>query len=240
MRKERGQNRTMRRRSRMLVSAAVVATVTSIGASGCVFLGQQSSVPDVSAMGQVQYACALVDKVNKERPEVVEWGSFIGEDAEPGMAEALAAGSLVGGSPGYSLPAFPELSAAGADLVQSLSRVDIDGIEAALGAMTVECDGITGPSVDVSSDGQGVYACALAEYVLDEHGDSSTWGAIGVEPAWHMAASVGALFGGMNASVLPEYEEQAEASRNLVGAVMFLDSDRTTAELQNVVAECGN
>ena len=228
-----------RARSRILAAGAVTGLLTMAGISGCVFLPDVTGTPDVSPEGQISFACALASHVSEERGDVAEWGSFIGEDANPGVSELAAAASLVGAVAGYTLPDHPELSESGTLVIQGIMRVDEAAIADGLDQMISACDGAdTGGQADVSQEGQGAYACALAEYVIAEHGESSTWGTLGEEPAWHLAGSVGALFGGANAYVLPEYESQAESGNNLVSGVGRLDGETIDAELAAVVAEC--
>ncbi|WP_293698793.1 hypothetical protein [uncultured Agrococcus sp.] len=229
----------MRLRLRTLAAGTAIGLLTLTGASGCVFLPGTADSPDVSPEGQVHFACALVAHVSEERGDVGGWVSFVGEDADPGASELAAAASLVGAVGGYTLPDYPELSESGVVVIQGIMTIDGAAIEDGLNQMISACEGVdTDGQADVSQGGQGAYACALAEYVMEEHGEPHTWGSIGQEPAWHMVGSVGALFGGANGYVLPGYESQAESGLNLVTAVGRLDSGTIVAELGSVVAEC--
>lgn len=227
-------------RLRTFAMGTAVGVSALVGISGCASLPGGSASSDVSPEGQVRYACALVTHVSEEHGEFSEWDAFIGEEANPGVSELAAAASLVGAIAGYALADHPELSEGGVDVFQGITRVDGAAVTSGLDQMIAECKEIdTGAAVDASHTGQGAYACALAEYVIDEHGEARTWGSIGEEPAWHMVGSVGALFGGVNAYVLPEHEAQAEAARTLITAVTRLDGARIDAELASIVAECG-
>lgn len=239
MRTRSSAGESSRLRLRTLLAGTAIGLLTLSGVSGCVFLPGAGGSPDVSPEGQIHFACELVAHVGEERDDAAEWESFVGEDADPIVSELAAAASLVGAVGGYTLPDHPELSESGVVVIRGIMSIDGAAIEDGLDQMISACEGAdTDGQVDVSQEGQGAYACALAEYVTEEHGEPHTWGSIGEEPAWHMAGSVGALFGGANGYVLPGYESQAESGLNLVTGVGRLDSGAIASGLASVVAAC--
>lgn len=213
---------------------ATVAAVT-MAVSGCSFFGFGG--PDVSAEGQVAYACELAANAH-ENYDFTDMEEYIGENADPGISEAAAAASLVGAVSGYALPEHLELSEAGADIFRGINTVDLEMIETAVGDMAVHCEDASSVSPDISADGQAAYSCALAGHVREEHGPSETWGGIGEEPAWHQAGAVAALFGGANASSLVGHEEHAEDSQELILGVSQLNPERIDESLESIVEAC--
>src|SRR5690625_7658342 len=74
-----------------LLSLAAVA----LSVSAC---GGGSS--DVSPEGQIDYACALIDDVKEKRTAPDDWGTPIGDDADPAIIQAASAAALAGAMTG--------------------------------------------------------------------------------------------------------------------------------------------
>lgn len=85
---------------------------------------------------------------------------------------------------GFVLPDHKDLSQLSQELFKGVATVDNDKLQDGLDKIVSACDDGTA-SADVSHSAQIDYACALASHVVDEHGDSATWGGIGDERAWH-------------------------------------------------------
>lgn len=225
---------TMRRRA---AASAVLLSVA--GVSGCAGGGG----PDVSAEGQVAYACVLAARAAAGLQSPDDWESLemIGESAEPAAVELAAAGSLAGGIAAFEIPGHGGISAAGKDLVGGVSQMNVGALEDALGRMNAACDQEVPerpPEEHTSAEGRVVYACALAEYVREERGDAGTWGGIGEEPALHEAGSVGALLGGLNGHVMPEAPAVSTEGAAVVRSVTVLDADGVDASLDAVISAC--
>ncbi|WP_134323970.1 hypothetical protein [Cumulibacter soli] len=195
-----------------------------------------SAESDVSPTGQVAYACALVQGIEGD-PST--WSTFVGQDADEGVLELSAAASLLGGSAAYTLPDYPELSEHAAEVFKSLMTADQDLMASEFAALVTSCE--TAPAADdadVSETGRMAYACELAGYVVDERGDVETWGKIGDEPAWHEAASVGALVGAMIG--YPGDDPQTKDGVAIVGAVSQMNPTALQEGLDAFVANCGD
>ncbi len=219
------------------VAAVLAAGAAAVlGLSGCMFFGSE---PDVTPEGQAAYACSLAESAIEGSGDVTDWDAPVGENADNAASQALAAGSLVGGSAGYALPDHPELSEAGREIFSAFHRFDLEALADSLEDMVAACDGVDASgSQDVSVDGQAEYGCALADYVVDEHGPSDTWGSLGEEPAFHLVSSVGALFGGLNASALPGSGEQREGASAVIEGLQRFDTEAIDDGLQDVVENC--
>ncbi|MFV0534257.1 MAG: hypothetical protein ACK5MR_11455 [Cumulibacter sp.] len=193
-----------------------------------------SAESDVSPTGQVAYACALVQGIEGD-PSM--WSTFVGQDADEGVLELSAAASLLGGSAAYTLADFPDLSAHAAGVFQSLMTADQDLMAAEFAGLVTSCeDAPSADDADITAAGRMAYACGLADYELDEHGDVGTWGGIGEEPAWHEAASVGALVGAMIG--YPGDDPRTKDGIAIVGAVSQMNFTALQESLDAFVADC--
>jgi len=196
--------------------------------------------PEVSPDGQVQYACSLAKHVEEERGDPADWKGVAGPDADPGAVEAAAVSSLLGGTAGYELPEHPELSAAASDLTAAVMRVDLEQLSSSLEKIVAGCADISGEQADVSEAGRVDFACRLADQVVEEHGSAETWDGLGKEPAWHQAASVGALVGGMNGYVVPGSEDLSEAGKRIFSAIARLETAELDDALDAFIAGCAD
>lgn len=191
-----------------------------------------------SVEGQVAYACALAEHVRAERGEPATWTTFVGDRADPGAVEAAAVGSLLGGSAAYTLEDHADLSEAGGDVFQAVSRVDPAALETALGEVEEGCVDVDTGSPDVSEEGRVGFACDLAKAVVDEHGDWDTWGGLGEDPVWHQVASIGALVGGANGYAVPGSEELSDRGKDLISGISRADGEAIDQALDGFVDAC--
>lgn len=217
-------------------TALAAAAAAALSFSGCMLFGSE---PDVTPEGQAAYACALAENALEDRSDVTDWDPSLGEGADNAVSQALAAGSLVGGAAGYELSDHPELSEAGAEVFSAFSRLELETLAESLDDMLTACGDVDASgSADVSVDGQAEYACALADYVVEEHGPSENWGGLEEEPAYHLVSSVSALFGGLNSSELPGSEDQAEAASTVITGVQMNDIETIDDGLATVLENC--
>lgn len=229
-----GDGRSNRPR-RATAAGALLLGALSLAACG----GDEDAEPDVSLEGQVRYACALATNAEEAHGDPMEWDIAIGEDANPGWSQVASASSLLGGTTGFELAEYPQLSEAATGVVRAVSTIDIEQLSSSLGDIVTECENVPdGPDSDVSREGQTAYACALAGYIIEEHGDIDTWGGIGDEPAWHQTATVGALMGGMNAYVVDGEEELSEAGQRAIESVSRMDTEMMQESLATIAAGC--
>lgn len=198
-----------------------------------------SQGPDVSQAGQVEYACALARHVQDEHGDADSWGEPVGDDADPAMRETASVASLLGGSGGFVLPEHEDLSELGQDLFKGVISIDNDTIEDSLDEIVSACqDDDLSASADVSHSAQIDYACALAAYVVDEHGGSETWDGIGDERAWHEAGSVAALVGALNGQILSDHKELSEAGKGIFQGVSRIKTDELDTSLDDFISAC--
>lgn len=231
-----------RRRAGMaaLLTAALIGVLGACGGSDDWGDSQGSSqAPDVSEEGQVEYACALGHHVQDEHGDVDSWGEPIGDDADPAMRETASVASLLGGSGGFVLRDHEDLSELGQDLFKGVITIDNDKINDSLDEIVSACqDDDLSASADVSHSAQIDYACALAAYVVDEHGGSETWDGIGEERAWHEAGSVAALVGAMNGQILSDHKELSQAGKGIFQGVSRIETDELDASLDDFTSAC--
>src|SRR5699024_2966896 len=225
----RGTNSRARRAATTGLVAAL-AVVTNACSSG-------GDEPDVSDEGQIDYACALADHVGADA-DISSW-TLIGDDADEGARAVGSMACLVGASAGYVPDGHEDLAKAGQAIFKGLTTADVESMQQGLQDFTQQCAEVADSSdADVSAQGQLAYACALAGHLTDEHGAFDNWGSIGQEPAWHEAASVGALFGGLNGQVLPEHPELSQAGRELVAGTSRVNAGQLQAGLEDINAHC--
>ncbi len=225
-----GRGNDSRRRATTTGLVAALAVSTSACSSG-------GDEPDVSDEGQIEYACALADHVGADA-DISSW-TLIGDDADEGARVVGAMASLTGASGGYVPDGHEDLAKAGQAIFTGLTTADVESMQQGLQEFTQQCADVADSSdADVSAQGQVAYACALAGHLADEHGPIDSWGNIGQEPAWHEAASIGALFGGLNGQVLPDYPELSEAGHELVAGVSRVKADQLQTGLDEINAHC--
>ncbi|WP_162801988.1 hypothetical protein [Ornithinimicrobium murale] len=92
---------------------------------------------DVSQEGQISYACALADHLEQEHGVVESWGS-LGEDH--GWHESASIAAFLGAANGQLLSAHADLSTAGKDLMDGVSRLDMDLVQSSLDQINQSCE----------------------------------------------------------------------------------------------------
>lgn len=187
------------RTPKRLVTTAALA-VSAVLLAGCA--STATADIDVSEQGQVAYACALAAHVQAEHGSPDTWTDYIGDDTAPGARELSSIGMFTMGAESGAL------SDIGTQLVEGISRVDIAALISGLDEAQAACEDIEGTDdADVSHDAQLAYACAVADRVVDEHGDAASWLGEGVSAAWYEAAGAAALTGASNGQTLADAEE---------------------------------
>lgn len=101
-----------------------------------------SAEGDVSDEGQVRYGCDLAVHVVEEHGSAESWESPLGE--EPAWHETMSVGALFGAPLGQTLPAHPDLSAAGVELYKGVSTLDTEALDGGLEAVVDECEQLSG------------------------------------------------------------------------------------------------
>lgn len=215
---------------RLTVSVALAASAVLLASCGS---GNATDI-DVSAGGQYAYACALAEHVEAEHGSPESWENFIGDEADPGAREVSSIGALAMGAENAG---FSDI---GEQLMEGISRVDIDALHTGLEAMQDACDGVEGISqADVSRDGQLEYASTLAGRITDVHGEAASW--VGNDDmAWDEAVSVSALTGVINGQVLTGHEALSEAGRNVLSAMNRLDAEHIDDGLEEFQQACSD
>lgn len=113
----------------VLVSAAATLTLAACGASNA----------DISAEGQIDYACALIDDVKAAKKSPEGWTMQVGDDADPAMINAAAAASLAGALTGGGADVSAEMASAGRDIFAGLSRLDAEILQDGVDSFAKEC-----------------------------------------------------------------------------------------------------
>lgn len=109
-------------------------------AAACDAAGLPGGDPDTSPDGQVAYACALAADARDAGPPA-EWDPLVGDDAEPAVIEALAASALAGAPTATPIPGHEDLTAAGKDVYQAATTLNVEGLADGLDAFGEACDG---------------------------------------------------------------------------------------------------
>lgn len=190
-------------------SAAVsVSALLALSLAGC----SEDSGLDTSPQGQVAYACALSAQIE----DATTWQSTVGDEADPSAVAAVAVATLLGGNSLYTPPGHPDLTAAATDLLQAFQAFDVEGLQEATVAIQDGCSSVGVPEdLAVDQAGQITYACALVAAAESEHGEVSSWGRIGEDPAWLEISSGAALVGAMNGGAIPGAEHLDDAASDL-------------------------
>lgn len=232
------------RETRRLRDRTPVRRAATAGALVVVAVGPLSACSaasdgiDVSAEGQVSYACALVERVGDEYGGPADWETIVGDAADPGSVAASSAAALLGGLQGGSLAEHPELTEAAADMVSGISRASGEQIEAGIVAMQSACADVPASADDATQDGQAAYACALAASVREEHGAVAEWGDGLTSPAWRAAGATAALVGAANGGAIPGSEDLAESARDVLQSVTLLDDALMQSAIDDFAAAC--
>lgn len=124
------------------VSCATVTVVVGvsallIGGVGGYLLNDGLSRWDVTASGQISYACAIVEKVRDDHRNEDDWGGF-GEDEAYNDAGAIS--SLLGAFVPLVDPEEGTYPPLGGDIMQALQNGGLDDLNAALKAIQNECE----------------------------------------------------------------------------------------------------
>ncbi|WP_119697938.1 hypothetical protein [Microbacterium halotolerans] len=228
----------------VVVAAALVfagGLLTACGPSPLSAPGGSS--PDVTPDGQVAYACGLAGSAAEQLQSAADWEDLrmIGEDTEDVAIELGAIGGLLGAMGAYQLADHAVMSEASVEILKGVASHNIDAMPGALATIEAECEAASVvPLADaqLTPERRISYACALAAYVIDEHGDANEWGSFGEEPAFHEAGSVGALLGGMNGHVMKEAPDVSEAGGDVVTSVSRMDMAGLNDGLEAVVSGC--
>ncbi len=116
------------------VAAALVVLALILGGIGGYVLGRGSH--DVSVSGQVSYACALIENVQRDHAAPEDWGDIFEDQA---WRNVSAASTLFGGF----LPSDgeeDEFQDVGGQLLFAMSRVDAEALVTAVEAAQRECE----------------------------------------------------------------------------------------------------
>ncbi|HLR55833.1 MAG TPA: hypothetical protein VK096_03630 [Actinomycetales bacterium] len=120
-----------RSRKKFVVPLAIGAT---LALSGC-----GASGADVSPEGQIDYACALIDDVKEKRTAPDDWGTPIGDDADPAIIQAASAAALAGAMTGGGSESSAAMGEAAMDVLQSVSRAQMESMQEGVDAFAQAC-----------------------------------------------------------------------------------------------------
>lgn len=110
--------------------------VSALSAAGCSSGG--GAEPDISAEGQLSYACALIEDLSEHHEPVASWGDPVGDEADPAWISAVAAFSMFGGTLGADQH-LGSLSEAGTRGVRAFTRLDVDEVQDAFDSIDSAC-----------------------------------------------------------------------------------------------------
>jgi|SRR5690625_2266584 len=120
--------------SRKFASLAIIGTAATLMLTAC-----GSSGADVSAEGQINYACALIEDVTDQRASVADWELRIGDETDPAMISAIGAAALTGGMTAGGADVSEAMQGAGRDIFSGISRLDAEILQEGVDVFAKEC-----------------------------------------------------------------------------------------------------
>jgi hypothetical protein len=213
---------------RLAPGVVLAASFALVGCSG-------TAEADVTTEGQVAYACALADHALEQHGTADSWEAIIGHHTDPGARETASVGMLVYESEDE---AFAE---AGANLIDAINRVNIEGLTSGLADFQAVCDDSDiSPAGDVSHAGQVDYACTLVNRVTEEYGASAEWLDEDEPAAWGEVAGAAALVGAANGQVSIDHPELSETGVDLLTTLQYNKPDDLDTSLKEFQAVCAD
>lgn len=94
---------------------------------------------DVSAEGQIDYACALATDIKDADGPASRWELKIGADTSPALVKAISAAALVGGATDGTAAALEAMSDAGRTLFEGTSRMNIEMLQEGIDDLNAAC-----------------------------------------------------------------------------------------------------
>lgn len=209
---------------------------TAAGATGA------AQGPDVSAAGQVDYACALVTDVGAQHDSVDSWFTGIGDKADPATHQVAGAVGLLGAVVGAHLEGFTDLSEGATTILTGISTIDTERMQDGLDMVIAGCQEHELPAKqpDISPDGQIDYACALAADATKSGPVRDWFTGVGddVDPAIHELAGAAGLSGAMTASELAGHQPLSDAGTDIFQGITILDPEQVQQGLDAMVDSC--
>src|SRR5690625_6554908 len=130
-----------RRRTNLISHTRKFATATILAAAATLTLSAcGNSGPDVSAEGQIDYACALIDDVKENQPSVEgDWSLRIGDQTDPAMLKVMAAASFAGGGTGGGAPVSEGMQGAAKDIFAGIASLNAEKIKGGVDVCAGAC-----------------------------------------------------------------------------------------------------
>ncbi len=205
--------------------------------------GQLAKVPDVSAAGRLDYACALAVDASTNHGPVDSWNIAVGDDADPVMHEVAGASGLLGALVGAHVAGHPELSEAATAYSSGLVQLDMKKMQQGLDDLAQGCrhENIPERRPDISTQGRVGYACALASDVAAHGGPTEEWLTVGDDAgpaAYEWGGAVG-LLGAMTGSHVAGHQDLSEAASDILAAITRGDVKRVEQGLDALTTACG-
>jgi hypothetical protein len=234
---------------RRVAASLVVVGIAAL--SGCTAVsqgspvrasGQLATVPDVSAHGRLDYACALAIDANSNHGRVDSWNIAVGDDADPVMHEVAGAGGLLSGFGGARLEHHQNLSKAAQSYYSGLMQIDTARMQRGLDDLVTGCrrDRLPVHEPDVSAGGRITYACALASDVEAHGGPVENW--VGgrdktLPAAYELAGSV-ALLGAWSGSHLKGHRNLSDTAIKIMQDTFQFRPTALRHNVHQLVREC--
>ncbi|MGO3151094.1 MAG: hypothetical protein ACTIJJ_00510 [Galactobacter sp.] len=213
---------------------------------------------DVSAQGQVGYACQLAKHVQSQGDlgEMKQLSGLTGVQLTA-VTKLVGAGhpriAVLGDRQDYSevegiSASQRKLMDPALEIASGFTTLKIEALHSGLDSLVEECDGLGGakPAMapDVSEDGMVAYACALTDKIREEKssaGEASTaTSPREVDPRMVEAQSVAALLGGWTNYEMSGHEDLSTPARQLTGAVSgdYMNPGSLDGALNEVAGVC--
>lgn len=192
------------------------------------------------------YGCAMVTDL-QSGGSVESWDLGAGLDADAEYATAATAVGILGGWSGTPLSGYEALYQSTEALTAGLQQQDTASIRTGLDNLAAACAEESLPSgdVDTSIEGRIAFACTLAGEIHDAEIFTTDWTQTGVTSSdadrllITKAYGSASLLGAITVSPLDGHSDLSEASEELLVGLIRADAARTTDELDEINALCG-
>src|SRR5690625_3125085 len=222
--------------NRFALSSAVICVLLL---SAC-----SSSSLDVSAQGQVNYACALAESASEMLEEDPDWVPDPAPGSDPMLDLLASSAALLGAFTAGGQDVSQELQDAARDTVSGVFQVDSTVLADSLEVIVQECDADSGiePSGDVSDKGRISFACALIADVKENDGPVDEQWQMKIGPdtpeAQVKAISAGILVGGATGGAQEASSEMADAGGRLYQAISRVDAKMLQEGIDDLNSAC--
>lgn len=204
-----------------------------------------SSSPDISARGQLNYACALAESVSEKLQDDPDWDPGPGPESDPMLDLMTSSATLLGAMTAGGPEVSEQMENAARDTLVGVSRLNTEVLTDSLQSIVEECDSSDTDfeaSGDISDEGRITYACALITDVKKNDGPVDDKWELKIGPETPQpqikAISAGVLMGVMTGGAPAASEEMTDAGSKLTEALSRADREMFQEGIDDLSAAC--